>query len=61
MKNIIKPVLQWFQTPWPFFISMAMSGVGALLISFLWMHNLESEQLPPVPPVPSVSDNLNER
>ncbi len=53
--------MQWFQTPWPFFLSMAVSGVGALLISFLWMHNLESEQIPPVPLISSISDNLNER
>jgi len=60
MRNIIKLVMQWFQTPWPFFLSMAVSGVGALLISFLWMHNLESEQIPPVPLISSISDNLNE-
>jgi hypothetical protein len=53
MKRVIKPVVQWFHTPWPLFVSMALCGVTALTLSFLGMHNLELQQSPNLPPAPT--------
>lgn len=53
MKRVIKPVVQWFQSPWPLFLSMALCGVTALSLGFLGMHNLELQQSPAVPSNPT--------
>lgn len=54
-KSPLQPIIQWFQSPWPLFMSMALAGITALTTSVLWMHN----ELDPSPGEPSVSTPLN--